>query len=186
MKKLILISGTPGTGKTSIAKAIANHYGYEYIGITGNKEYVTGEEGGVKVIDIKKMINWLKGLQEKSNKILVVDSHLSHYYPKEYASICIIMRCDPQELRLRLKERGYNDKKIKINLEAEALDLILQEAIKEGHLIHEIDTTNRSVSSSAWEAIKVIDKSKKPEYGKIDYSYYLASRQCFFNKKIHS
>ncbi len=173
MKKVVLVTGTPGTGKTSVALGLSKYFGYEYIHIGDHREYVSEVVKGVKIIDIDKMIAWIKARQEKSERVLVIDSHLSHHYPKELTEICFVLRCDPAELRLRLKERGYNDKKINVNLEAEAMDLILQEALEEGHTVHEINTTHRDVKSSVWEAVKVLEKSLKPSYGKVDFSYYL-------------
>lgn len=170
--KVILVSGTPGTGKTEVAKILAEHYGYEYIHIGEDEEYIMEREAEVKVIDVKKMINFLKKKQEASPKALVIDSHLSHYFPPDRTRICIVLRCDPAELKNRLVQREYPEFKIRINLEAEAMDLILQEAIKEGHKVHEIDTTNKTGNASAEEAIKAIDK-EETTHGKIDFTYYL-------------
>ncbi len=172
MKKVILISGTPGTGKTSIAKYVAEKLNLEYIHIGDEEEYVCGNESGVKIIDVDKMIKWIDKKREGSNKQLIIDSHLSHYYPASKTELCIITRCDPYELKKRLQKRGYNEEKIKTNLEAEAIDLILQEAIEEGHKIYEINTTNRSAEDCGEEAIKAI-KEKKEKYGKIDFTYFL-------------
>ena len=99
MKKIILVTGTPGTGKTSIAKLIAWHFDYEYILIGEHKEYISDVVSGIKIIDVDKLIKWLENKQKNSDKVLVVDSHLSHHYPKELTGICFVLRCDPQERR---------------------------------------------------------------------------------------
>ena len=169
--KIILVSGTPGTGKTEVAKIIAKHYDYEYVAIGEHEEYVV-DKTDIKIIDVNLMIKWLKKKQDNSKRPLVVDSHLSHYYPPDRTKMCIITRCDPAELKNRLKQRGYPEEKIKANLEAEAMDLILQEALAEGHKVHEVDTTHKTANTSAKEAVDAID-SGKTSYGKIDYSNYL-------------
>ena len=174
MKEVILISGTPGTGKTELAKKIAERYDYEYIHIGEHEEYIIAEKD-VKIIDLNKLIKWLKKKQDSNEKDMIVDSHLSHYYPPDRTKICIIMRCDPAELRMRLKRRQYPEQKININLEAEAMDLILQEALAEGHKVHEIDTTHKTASICEEEAINVIDGGER-SYGKIDYSHYLVKK----------
>ncbi|MFA5406082.1 MAG: adenylate kinase family protein [Candidatus Nanoarchaeia archaeon] len=171
MKNIILVTGTPGTGKSDIAKKIAKHYGYEYIHIGDHKDYVVSE-GEVKIIDVDKMIKWLQRQQESGDGGLVVDSHLSHYYPAKDTKICIVLRCDPAELKNRLKLRGYNENKILINLEAEAMDLILQEALIEKHRVYEIDTTHRTSNSSSQEAINAIINNEI-NYGKTNYNHYL-------------
>ena len=98
MEKVILVTGTPGTGKTSIAKGIAEHYDYEYILISGHKGYVSEIVKGVKLIDVDKMIKWIKERQERSEKVIIIDSHLSHYYPKELTRMCFVTRFSPAEL----------------------------------------------------------------------------------------
>jgi adenylate kinase len=175
MNKAIVVSGTPGTGKTQVAKRIAEHFGYEYVHISENEEYVVAETD-VKIIDVEKMIAWLKKKQNNTAKGLVIDSHLSHYFPPERTSACIITRCDPSELKNRLKKREYPEGKIEINLEAEAMDLILQEALAEGHEVYEVDTTHKVSSTSAREAIQAIEEGKR-SYGKKDYSYYLTNKK---------
>ncbi len=174
MNKVILVTGTPGTGKTIIAKAIAKHYDYEYVHIGEHEEYVIAETS-VKIVDVEKMISWLKRKQDESSKTLVIDSHLSHYFPSNRTRICIVLRCDPVELRLRLKKRGYPEAKININLEAEAMDLILQEAINEEHKIIEVDTTHKTNNITINKVIKAID-SEESSYGSIDYSNYLIKK----------
>lgn len=173
MRKAILVSGTPGTGKTRVAKGIAKHYDYKYLHIGEHEEYVTAEID-IKIIDVEQMIKWLKIQQKRESKPLVVDSHLSHYFPPELSRICIITRCDPSELKTRLKKRDYPEEKIRINLEAEAMDLILQEALAEGHKVHEVDTTHKVASNSVKEAVEGID-TEETSYGKVNFSNYLTN-----------
>ncbi len=73
--------------------------------------------------------------------MLVIDSHLSHYLPKEKVKLCVICKCDVKELRKRLKKRGYAKAKIEENVEAEIMDVCLNEAKEEGHRIKIIDTS---------------------------------------------
>ncbi|MBD3312484.1 AAA family ATPase [archaeon] len=173
MRKLILVSGTPGTGKTRVAKGIAEHYDYKYVHIGEHEEYVTAQID-IKIIDVEQMIKWLKTQQKRDSKTLVVDSHLSHYFPAELTRICIITRCDPSELKTRLKKREYPEEKIRINLEAEAMDLILQEALAEGHKVHEVNTTHKIASTSVKEAIEAIDTGRT-SYGEVDFSNHLST-----------
>jgi len=166
---VILISGTPGTGKTEVAKIIAKELEYEYCHIGDKEEYIT-EKTDVKIIDIDKMNNWIK--KESENKKLVIDSHLSHYYPSELTKACIILRCDPAELKNRLKKREYLEEKIMINIEAEVINLITQEAVRDGHNVYEIDTTTKTASQTASDAINAIQKGLT-KHGEIDYTYYI-------------
>ena len=142
---IIVISGTPGTGKTTIAKFLAKKYRLKYI------------EGDKFIQKNKLREDWDKRLRTwnvntnklnmalikliKKEKNLVIDSHLGHYLPKKYVDICIIVKCNPKVLRRRLTERKYHEEKIKHNTDSELFDVCLNEARERGHRIKVIDTT---------------------------------------------
>ena len=65
--KIILVSGTPGTGKSRVAKLIAEHYEREYIHIGDHEEYITSKTN-VKIIDVEKMNKWIKQKQQNTPK----------------------------------------------------------------------------------------------------------------------
>lgn len=177
-RTVILISGTPGTGKTEVAKIIAKELGYEYHHIGDEEEYIT-KKTDVKIIDIEKMNKWIKKISQ--GKKVIIDSHLSHHYPAELTKMCIILRCDPAELKNRLKKREYPEEKIMINLEAEIINLITQEALRDEHKVYEIDTTNKTTNQTASEAINAITKGLTKTIG-LDYTYYIKNLK-YSNKK---
>ena len=49
------------------------------------------------------------------------------------------------ELEMRLKSRGYSEEKIKENIEAEALDVILVEAFEWCKKVFEVNTTGKAL-----------------------------------------
>ena len=55
-----------------------------------------------------------------------------------------VIRCDPSVLRGRLEARGYKPAKVVENLEAEALDIILQEAVDQQRRVIQRDGTRRT------------------------------------------
>ena len=117
------LTGTPGTGKTSISKQLNKkilHLSDLYSEASEGKNS-TGEW----LIDLEK----LNGIVNKSNgSSLIIEGHLSHTL-KNIEQI-IVLRCDPNVLRLRLEKRAYSEVKIKENLEAEAIGIIYSEALK--------------------------------------------------------
>jgi len=172
--KVILVTGTPGTGKSVLAKGLAKHYDYELLSIAELEgDFITQVIKGVKVVDVEKLNNYVDERRKTSNKHLIIDSHLSHYYPPDNTKICFVLRCDPYELKNRLIKRGYDNDKISVNLEAEAMDLILQEALREGHKVHEINTTHMTDEQLINEGVSIIDGVKKPLKGKVNFTYYL-------------
>lgn len=154
--KIIIVSGTPGTGKTTIAKKLAKKNKYEYIDVNKiideyNKKYkiIFGydKKRDSKIIDVeelnKALINVIKKKKKEKIKGIIIDSHLSHYLPTKYVDLCIITKCNLNELKKRLEKRGYSKKKVRENLDAEIFDICRNEAIEMGHKLKIIDTSKK-------------------------------------------
>jgi len=84
--------------------------------------------------------------------------------------VAIVLRTSPKVLKDRLAKRGYSEKKIRENLEAETLDVILVEAVEWCDQVHEIDTTQRSAEETADLVTKIIRGEAKLPPGKIDWT----------------
>src|SRR3989338_7580165 len=126
---IIIVTGTPGTGKTVISKKLAKAYNHKFIDVKALLEKSTicegfDEQNECLIIDPKKLAKMLIDLINKNNR-LIIDSHLSHYIPQKYIDLCVVCKCEISELKKRLKERGYKDKKIRDNLDAEIFDVCL-------------------------------------------------------------
>ncbi|MFW5902900.1 MAG: adenylate kinase family protein [archaeon] len=155
----IIITGCPGTGKTSLAKTIGDQLNLEVIHI--NQEFIRdnkmdiGFDSGRKSVEVD-LEELEKFLEDKKG---VIESHLLCEFSLEN-SLVIVLRCDTKELRERLKERDYGEKKIKENLEAEIFNYCGEEARLnyEENKVYEIDTTNKDVDKVKEEVIEFIDK----------------------------
>ena len=106
---IIAVSGTPGTGKTTLAKALAKKLNYKYHDVKRLISLNKISEGYDKqrkcnIVDLKKLGKILKAKAKKyPNSIF--DSHLSHYFP---ADLVIITKCNLKTLETRLKKRKYS------------------------------------------------------------------------------
>ena len=147
--KIILVSGTTGTGKTTIATKLAQKHNDKYVDLNKlliKKKLYSGYDRKLKshVVDQRKsnkiMIALIKESKESGEKGLVIDSHLSHLLPARYADMCIITKTGLKKLKSRLKKRKYPEAKIKENMEAEILDVCLVEALETGHKVKVIKT----------------------------------------------
>ena len=73
---------------------------------------------------------------EKLNEIIVTKNHPNTIFEGHIAHFLknidkiIVLRCHPNELKNRLSSRNYSDEKIAENMEAEALNIITDEAIE--------------------------------------------------------
>jgi len=157
-----MVTGTPGAGKTSIAKRLAKTLGLVYIDVNAlikkcSELIDSKDRDGTLVIDEDKLETML-GAREG-----VIDSHLSHYAPKRIGDVCIVVRCAPRVLKKRLEARGYSKQKIADNLESEIMNVCGADAFDRGHRILEVDTTTRLLRKTVAllkEHISHVDTSK--------------------------
>ncbi len=150
--KVIIVTGSPGTGKTKIAKKLAKEKKYEYINIaklvkSGKLYDRYDRKRRTYVVDTKKLNKFLIEIIKihKCNKTkgIVIDSHMSHYLPKKYVDLCIVTKCGLKKLKKRLEKRKYNKKKIRENLDCEIFDICLNEAMEKGHKVKIVDTSKK-------------------------------------------
>lgn len=143
---IIIVSGTPGTGKTTFAKKLAKEKNYKYLDVKeliekNNLSDGFDKERDTMIIDIEKLNKFLIEIIKKE-KDLVIDSHMSHYLPKEYVDLCYITKCPLPELKKRLEKRGYSKEKVRENLDAEIFDTCRIEALEAGHNVEVVETNN--------------------------------------------
>ncbi len=157
--KVVIVTGSVGTGKTTLAKKLAKKLNHKYIDVNKVIQKNKLSEGydrkrKCRIIDTKKLNKDLIKIIKDSKNSLIIDSHLSHYLPKKYVDLCIVTKCDLKELSKRLKKRKYNKEKIKENLECEIMDICLNEAKDLKHNIIVINTTKGINISNLSKQIK--------------------------------
>ncbi len=163
----IALTGTPGTGKTTIAKILEDRYRVIYLKNFEDVKIAYDKSRDSYIVDIEKLKRKIKKL--KGEERIIIEGHYSHDMPVD---MVIVLRCHPDELRKRLEKRGYKDKKIRENIEAEAMNLITSEAImKYGKdKVFEIDTTGKSEKECAEEVIDIIEKRDERYKARINYA----------------
>ncbi|MCC4767094.1 AAA family ATPase [Methanosarcina sp. DH1] len=156
---LIGLTGTPGTGKTSVSKFIEQkrHWKVIHLNEMIKEEHLyteIDEERDAVIADMELVRQRLKEMiNGRENELIILESHLAHYI----ADIVIVLRLYPAELKLRLEERGYSEEKIRENIEAEALDVILVEAFEWCKNVFEINTTGKSIEETGQHIEKIVD-----------------------------
>ena len=174
---IIAITGTPGTGKTSVSNILQEN-GFEVVDlnkIAVSNNFLIGddEERDSKIVDVdtsNKYIN--ENFKEKD--IVFIEGHLSHLL-KDVDKV-IILRCHPDELRKRLSQKRWKKRKVKENIEAEILDIILCETIDvhPEKNVFEIDTTSMDINSVTYLIMEILNNNfehmKKHNIGNIDWS----------------
>jgi len=165
----VAVTGTPGTGKTTATElvdaldTIHLNEAIEREGFDAGRD----EERGSLVADTEALAAWLDDRDD-----VVIESHLAHLFE---ADRVVVLRCHPDELGSRLRERGESDAKARENAEAEALDVVLSEAVAEHgrDRVYEVDTTGRAPAAVAADIAAVIAGSREPSAGAVDFTGWL-------------
>ncbi len=148
----ISITGTPGCGKSSLAQhAISRSKKFEVSEVIelAEKFGCVGEIDGIddaRPIDIEKLAEQLvDGWNKKPKCTKFIDGHLSHLLPVD---AIVIIRCNPETLTERNRERGWKESKIIDNEEWELLGGPWNEYEEWGELpCLELDSTAQNVES---------------------------------------
>ena len=145
---MYIVTGTPGTGKTTFAKNFAKEKHIKYL--SGNdliKEFdlieTIDEKRKVNVIDENKFATVCEKIIKELNQNkeeAIFDSHLSHFIDPKLIDVCFVTHCKIEELNKRLKNRNYSEDKIKENIESEIFKICEIEAKEFGHNIKIINT----------------------------------------------
>jgi adenylate kinase len=173
----VALSGTPGTGKTSVATMLEKQ-GYSIVHLhtlAKEKHCIAGmdKKRHSQLIDIGKLDTVIKK-NYKTPSLVFFEGHVSHLL-KTMDKI-VILRCHPKQLQERLSEKKWSERKIKENVDAETLDVILCEAVElhSAKNIFEIDTTDKTIKEVTETIKNIVEKNFQPTtpytLGKIDWS----------------
>jgi adenylate kinase len=156
----IYITGTPGTGKTSIAKCLSKKLNLDflevndliikeglYLGYDINRDTL--------IVDDEKLSKRLTHKLNSVDKICVAGGTIIESLPIDFI---IILHVPIPSLRRRLEKREYSQEKIESNLESEIMNVLFYE-ISESYpseIIHEILNDNSNIETACEEIVSII------------------------------
>lgn len=177
IKRVIVITGTPGVGKSSISKALASKINAQVISI-GELVKREGLYSGVDkkrdtlIADVDKISERINEIISNASTDIIVEGHFAvDVAPSEKIEIAFVLRRSPEELERIFKERSYKEEKIRENLAAEILDVCLYDSVKKYGInkVCEIDVSSRSVEDVVQEIIRVLNGEEERKVGIVDW-----------------
>jgi len=171
----IVITGTPGTGKTAISKSLSREVGAQYLSLT---RFVIGKrlhsaidvQRRSRVVDFERTRGRLKKLLSRAKSMVVIDTHIPDAIPREYVRMVIVLRCHPRVLQARLRMRHWSVSKIRENVLAEILDSCYTTAVDYygARRIAQVDTSRVSLAKSVKQSKRIL--KRQPIYtAKVDW-----------------
>jgi adenylate kinase len=178
----VALTGTPGTGKTTVSDLVADRLGIEVVHLNDAiRDAELFSERDIErdslVADLDAVEAWLDDYRASDTPAdgehgLLVESHLAHLLD---ADRVVVLRCHPESLKPRLRDRGESEASVAENAESEALDQILAAAVdRHGERsVWEIDTTDRAPEAVADDVVDAIEGATDPRVGVVDFIEYL-------------
>ena len=154
----IAISGTPGTGKTSLCEVLADTYSVLSLQDLAEQNDCLDPvdvADGAAPIDIHLLAEkW----QHEGDEITFIDGHLSHFMDVD---ALVLLRCNPVELEKRLQSRDYSPAKVAANVEWELLSGTWSELLEFEISVPvlELDTTSGSPEEIRTQVLSWIENN---------------------------
>lgn len=128
----IIITGTPGTGKSSHAAMLVDRLTEMTLmtmnDIAKEKDCISGfdEERNSAIVDEDRLVDAIEDDLKKGG--YVIDWHVCDVFPEDLIDLVIVLRSSTDKLYDRLKKRQYSQEKLDENLDAEIMQVILDDA----------------------------------------------------------
>ncbi len=164
-KRVILVTGTPCVGKTTVAKMLTARLKAKYINLTelAEKENLTqgmDKERQSLIIDENRMKRKITKIITEAQEDIIIDGHYAvSVVAERLVTYVFVLRRDPMELRRFMQNNGYSERKMKENLSAEILDVCLVDALntdKKGKVC-ELDITGKTENRVVDEIIEILN-----------------------------
>jgi adenylate kinase len=177
-KRVILVTGTPCVGKTSVARLLTSILNAFYVNLTElatRENLILGKDElrDSIIIDETRMRRKMREkIEHNKGRDIVIDGHYAvNVVPKKLVTYVFVLRRDPIELRKLMEQCGFSGRKLWENLASEILDICLVDALNahEDRKVCELDTTNKSVEETVSEILDVLNGRKKCHVGIVDW-----------------
>lgn len=164
-RRIMVITGTPGVGKHTVAGAISDAPGQEWsVTDTSGTARRAGlydvnydEDGDTTDIDGGALARAIRSETEAHRNHIVV-GHLAPYaVPRDDVVLAVVLRRDPYDLINVYADRGYAERKARENAGAEMLGIIEHDTFAASYVrTTQFDTTNKEAAEVAGAILEVL------------------------------
>ncbi|MDH5483499.1 MAG: adenylate kinase family protein [Candidatus Bathyarchaeota archaeon] len=177
-KRIILITGTPCVGKTSVARLLTSKLDALYLNLTElatRENLILGKDKKRDsiIVDenrVKQRINEI--VEDCDGKDVIVDGHYAvDVVPETLVTFVFVLRRNPVELRKFMEQGGFSGQKLWENLASEILDVCLIDALNvhgEGKVC-ELDASGKSLEEVVDDILSILNRNKKCFVGVVDW-----------------
>ena len=176
-RRIILITGTPAVGKTTVSHFLASKLNATHIDLTElvkreNLASSLDEQRGTMVVDTEDLLKRVKAIIDASRQDFIVDGlYAIDTVPVKDVDLVFVLRRSPDELKKAMEDRGFGEKKIQENFAAEILDICLWEAVSTcgRSKVCEVDVTGKEIKEVVEEVIQVLQGKTECTVGIVDW-----------------
>ncbi|MDD5147851.1 MAG: AAA family ATPase [Candidatus ainarchaeum sp.] len=162
----IIITGTPGTGKSTLALLLGKKLGCK---VVNERDFCRKRKIGRFDRRLQELIVPLGRMQKEMNKLLarekniILEGHLL-CEARLNSDIVILLRTSPDLLEERLRSRRYPEFKIQDNVLCEGIDYCKKHLLKkhQGKKIFEVKN-EKAAGKALGKILKIINEKKKAQ-----------------------
>ncbi|MGQ9513535.1 MAG: adenylate kinase family protein [Thermoproteota archaeon] len=189
MRKFLVITGTPGTGKSTASEMLAASMSWRHIDVgklASRKRLFKGydRKRKIPIVDLRRIKAEVLSSAESTRSKVILDGSYSHLIlPRKFVMAVIVLRCYPTLLASRLRKKRWSEQKIRENVQSEILGVCESEALMLHDKVCEIDTTKIKAEEVCKAIISLYERGF-PETRRIDWLSKLISDRSFLSWMI--
>ena len=175
MAVAVVVLGTPGVGKSELARGLGGQIGLEVIDLSRlvkkKRLYKRFDKRTRSFeVDERRVRDYLRTRIEEKG-VVIATHFIGKSIPKGRVRLAIVLRLDPVTLYRRLRARRWTRQKAWENVESELVDVCLEEAVRllGRDRVVEIDTTSLTPAKVLLRALDEVSVKRKPFRYRVDW-----------------